>query len=183
MDENVGASAVAHALVFAPSVPSRWRRLPPRPILHIMIQATQSTMKAIALDRFGGLETMKLQMLPVPEVGPNEVLIHVESAGMGQWDAFEREGGFAREFGIEPKFPYVLGSDGAGTVAAVGDRVKGLKPGDRVYAFRLAESQGRFLRRVRRGQGGRCLAHPRQADDPAGGRDARGRDDRASRLG
>ena len=35
-----------------------------------MIQATQSTMKAIALDRFGGLETMKLQMLPVPEADP-----------------------------------------------------------------------------------------------------------------
>ena len=29
-----------------------------------MRQATQSTMKAIALDRFGGLETMKLQTLP-----------------------------------------------------------------------------------------------------------------------
>ena len=27
-------------------------------MLHTMIQATQSTMKAIALDRFGGLETM-----------------------------------------------------------------------------------------------------------------------------
>jgi NADPH:quinone reductase len=101
-------------------------------------------MKAVALDRFGGLETMKLQMLPVPEVGANEVLIHVEWAGVGQWDPFEREGGFAREFGIEPKFPYMLGSDGAGTVAAVGDRVKGLKPGDRVYAFGLLNPKGGF---------------------------------------
>jgi hypothetical protein len=125
-------------------MPSRWRCSPLRLTLHIMIQATQSTMKAIALDRFGGLETMKLQMLPVPEVGPNEVLIHVEWAGVGQWDPFEREGGFAREFGIEPKFPYVLGSDGAGTVAAVGDRVKGLKPGDRVYAFGLLNPKGGF---------------------------------------
>jgi NADPH:quinone reductase len=113
-------------------------------MLHTMIQATQSTMKAIALDRFGGLETMKLQMLPVPEVAPNEVLIHVEWAGVGKWDPFEREGGFAREFGIEPKFPYVLGSDGAGTVAAIGDRVKGLKPGDRVYAFSFLNPKGGF---------------------------------------
>ena len=140
-------------------------------------------MKAIALDRFGGLETMKLQMLPVPEVGPDEVLIHVEWAGVGKWDPFEREGGFAKVFGIEPKFPYVLGSDGAGTVAAVGDGVERINPGDRVYAFGLRESQGRFLRRVRRGQGRRRLAHPRQADDPAGRRYARGRYDRASRLG
>jgi NADPH:quinone reductase len=104
----------------------------------------QSTMKAVALDRFGGLETMKLQMLPVPEVGPNEVLIHVEWAGVGQWDPFEREGGFAKVFGIEPKFPYVLGSDGAGTVADVGDRVKGFTPGDRVYAFGLVNPKGGF---------------------------------------
>ncbi|MBV8135095.1 MAG: NADP-dependent oxidoreductase [Deltaproteobacteria bacterium] len=101
-------------------------------------------MKAIALDRFGGLETMKLQMLPVPELGSNEVLIHVEWAGVGKWDPFEREGGFAREFGIEPKFPYVLGSDGAGTIAAVGDRVKEFKRGDRVYAFSFLNPKGGF---------------------------------------
>ena len=113
-------------------------------MLDAMNQATQKTMKAIALDRFGGLETMKLQMLPVPEVGPNEVLIHVEWAGVGPWDPFEREGGFAKIFGIEPKFPYVLGSDGAGTVEEVGDRVKGFTPGDRVYAFGLVNPKGGF---------------------------------------
>ena len=86
----------------------------------------------------------------MPEVGPNEVLIHVECAGVGKWDPFEREGGSAREFGIEAKFPYVLGSDGAGTIAAVGDRVKELKPR---LLFQFSESQRRFLRRVRRGQG------------------------------
>jgi NADPH:quinone reductase len=101
-------------------------------------------MKAIALDRFGDLETMKLQTLPVPEVGPNEVLIQVEWAGVGPWDPFEREGGFAKIFGIEPKFPYVLGSDGAGAVAAVGDDVKTFKPGDRVYAFGLMNPKGGF---------------------------------------
>jgi NADPH2:quinone reductase len=111
-------------------------------MLHAMKQAT--TMKAIALDRFGDLETMKLQTLPVPEVGPNEVLIQLEWAGVGVWDPFEREGGFAKIFGIEPKFPYVLGSDGAGTVAAVGEGVKGLKPGDRVYAFGLVNPKGGF---------------------------------------
>ena len=38
---------------------------------------------------------------------------------MAVWDAFEREGGFAERSGIEAKFPYVLGSDGADIVAAV----------------------------------------------------------------
>ena len=51
-------------------------------------------------------------------------------------------GGFVEVFGIEAKFPYVLGSDSAGTIAAVGDDVKELKPGDRVYAFSLVNPKG-----------------------------------------
>src|SRR5687768_2877860 len=91
-------------------------------------------MRAAALDRFGGLETIRIQTLPVPKVGADEVLIRVETADVAVWDPFEREGGFAKMFGIEPKFPYVLGTDGAGTVAAVGEQVTRFKLGDRVYA-------------------------------------------------
>ncbi len=105
---------------------------------------TARTMKAAAIDRFGGVETLRLQTLPVPEVGPDEILIRVESAGVGQWDPFEREGGFARLFGIEPEFPYVLGSDGAGIVAAVGERVDRFKEGDRVYAISVLNPKGGF---------------------------------------
>src|SRR5688572_23592575 len=109
-----------------------------------MEQTTHNKMQAEAIDRFGGLETMKLRTLPVPEVGPDEVLIRVESAGVGVWDTFEREGGFAKLYGTEPKFPYVLGSDGAGTVAAVGKRVSRFNEGDRVYAFGLVNPKGGF---------------------------------------
>ncbi len=109
-----------------------------------MTQTTKNTMRAAAIDRFGGRETLTLQTLPVPEVGPDEVLIRVESAGVAVWDPFEREGGFAEMFGVEPKFPYVLGSDGAGTIAAVGVRVSRFKEGDRVYAAALANPKGGF---------------------------------------
>ncbi len=110
-----------------------------------MTQTIQNTMQAAAIDRFGGLETITLQTLAVPAVAPDEVLIRVESAGVGVWDVFEREGGFAEEFGGEPKFPYVLGSDGAGTVAAVGERVGRFNEGDRVYAAAaLANPKGGF---------------------------------------
>jgi NADPH2:quinone reductase len=102
------------------------------------------TMRAAALDGFGGPEMITLHTLPVPEVGPDEVLIHVESAGVGVWDPYEREGGFAEMTGTEPKFPYVLGSDGAGTVAAVGKDVRRFHEGDRVYAFGLANPKGGF---------------------------------------
>jgi NADPH:quinone reductase-like Zn-dependent oxidoreductase len=101
-------------------------------------------MRAAALDRFGGLETITMHTLPVPEVGPDEVLIRVESAGVGAWDPFEREGGFAERFGIGKTFPYVLGTDGAGTVVQVGEKVNGFKEGDRAYASVLANPKGGF---------------------------------------
>ena len=107
-------------------------------------QAKERRMRAIALDRFGGPETLKVQTVPVPEAGADEILIHVESAGVGAWDPFEREGGFVEVLGQKPKFPYVLGTDGAGTVAAVGENVKELKEGDRVYAAELGNPKGGF---------------------------------------
>jgi Alcohol dehydrogenase GroES-like domain len=86
-------------------------------------------------DRFGGIETLETQELPIPAVGADEVLVHVEAAGVGVWDPFEREGGFAKEFNIKPVFPLVLGSDGAGTVEAVGPQVKRLKKGTAFTEF------------------------------------------------
>ena len=109
-----------------------------------MNQHMQNTMRAAALDRFGGIETITMHTLPVPEVGSDEVLIRVESAGVGEWDPFEREGGFVKMSGTTPTFPYVLGTDGAGTVAAIGEQVKGVKKGDRVYAAALANPKGGF---------------------------------------
>jgi NADPH:quinone reductase-like Zn-dependent oxidoreductase len=101
-------------------------------------------MKAAAIDHFGGVETLAVKSLPVPQVADDEILIHVESAGVGVWDPFEREGGFAKLLGIEPNFPYVLGSDGAGTVAAVGRKAKRFGEGDRIYACSLANPKGGF---------------------------------------
>jgi NADPH:quinone reductase-like Zn-dependent oxidoreductase len=79
--------------------------------------------------------------LPVPEVGPDEVLIRVDVAGIGSWDRDEREGRYAEYLG-EPMFPYVLGWDGAGNIAAVGERVNRFKEGDRVYAAAFPKRGG-----------------------------------------
>ena len=107
-------------------------------------EAKEKTMRAVALDHFGGPETLKIQTVPIPEAGADEILIHVEAAGVGAWDPFEREGGFVEVLGLEPRFPYVLGTDGAGTVAAVGVNVKEFKEGDRVYAAELGNPKGGF---------------------------------------
>lgn len=109
-----------------------------------MNNKSHQTMRAVAIDEFGGVEKMKPRELPVPEVATDEILIRVDTAGVGVWDPFEREGGFAKEFGMQPSFPHVLGSDGAGTVEAVGDDVHSLKRGDRVYGISFMSPNGGF---------------------------------------
>src|SRR3712207_6723554 len=109
-----------------------------------MEHLSKNTMRAIALDTFGGVETMTLRTLPVPTVGPNEVLIRIEIAGVGEWDPFEREGGYATMLGYAPQFPYVLGSEGAGTVVAIGEHVTRFSKGDQVYALGFLNPKGGF---------------------------------------
>ena len=109
-----------------------------------MKSQSHQTMRAVAIDEFGGIEKMKARELPVPEVAPDEILVQVDTAGVGVWDPFEREGGFAKEFGMQANFPHVLGSDGAGTVEEVGDEVRSLKRGDRVYGINLMNPKGGF---------------------------------------
>ncbi|HKG58992.1 MAG TPA: NADP-dependent oxidoreductase [Pyrinomonadaceae bacterium] len=107
-------------------------------------QAKEQTMRAVALDEFGGPETLQIQNLPIPQIEAQEVLIRVEAAGVGAWDPYEREGRFVEITGMKPTFPYVLGTDGAGTIAAVGEDVSRFKEGDRVYAAELANPKGGF---------------------------------------
>jgi NADPH:quinone reductase-like Zn-dependent oxidoreductase len=103
-----------------------------------------NTMKAVVLDRFGGPEELAMRNIPVPDIGSNELLIRVEYAGVGEWDIFEREGGYAETLGTKPEFPYILGSEGAGSVAALGENVRGFNIGDRVYASGFLNPKGGF---------------------------------------
>src|SRR5215831_6901868 len=110
----------------------------------LMKNKSHQTMRAVAIDEFGGIEKMKPRELPVPDVAADEILIRVDTAGVAVWDPFEREGGFANEFGMQPHFPHVLGWDGAGTVEEVGDDVHNLKRGDRVYGINFLGPKGGF---------------------------------------
>lgn len=106
-----------------------------------MTQTLPDTMEAAVLSRFGGIEALTVQRVRVPKVGPGEVLIRIEAAGVGAWDGDEREGRYAEYLG-KPRFPYVLGWDGAGIVAAVGEHVRRFAEGDRVYATAFPKQQG-----------------------------------------
>ncbi|MEA2904395.1 MAG: hypothetical protein QOI12_1782 [Alphaproteobacteria bacterium] len=98
-------------------------------------------MLAAAIDRFGGPDVITLHTLPVPAVAAEEVLIALDTAGVGPWDAEIRAGWYP---GRKPKFPLVLGTDGAGLVAAIGSRVRRLKVGDKVYSYSWANPKGGF---------------------------------------
>lgn len=101
-------------------------------------------MKAVVLDRFGGVDELSSRRIPLPQVGDDDVLIRVEFAGVGSWDAGERAGNYDGVFGVASTFPYVLGWDAAGTVAAVGRNVTRFDVGDRVYAATMPVPRGGF---------------------------------------
>ena len=99
------------------------------------------TMRAVAIDRYGGPSVLSMHSLPVPAPGSNEVLIAVNTAGVGAWDAHMREE--PSESGHD-HFPRILGTDGSGTIVAVGSRVRHLQTGNRVFAYSYDNPKGGF---------------------------------------
>src|ERR1044072_5227907 len=100
------------------------------------------SMRAAAIDRSGPPSALTLHELPSPKPGPQEVVIAVETAGIGSWDASIRDGSWKTPG--RPHFPLVPGVDGAGIVVAKGARVRRLRIGDRVYAYEFGNRQGGF---------------------------------------
>jgi NADPH:quinone reductase-like Zn-dependent oxidoreductase len=99
-----------------------------------MSSSIPQVMKAAAIDRFGGPEVLHLERLPVPKPAENELLIQLDMAGIGVWDPYVREGELSEG---RPRFPQVIGNDGAGVVVATGEGVKRFQVGDRVYAYTM----------------------------------------------
>ena len=98
-------------------------------------------MQAAAIDRGGGAEVLTLHTLPVPRPAVDEVLVAVDTAGVASWDASIRE--HPSEIS-HARMPLVLGTDGAGVVAALGTAVHGFKVGERVYSYSWDNPQGGF---------------------------------------
>src|SRR2546426_3233348 len=86
-------------------------------------------MKAILVREFGGTEVLKLEEVPTPKPAAGQVLVRIHGAGVNPYDTYMRAGTYS----VKPPLPYTPGSDGAGVIEAVGDGVKKVKKGDRVY--------------------------------------------------
>jgi NADPH:quinone reductase-like Zn-dependent oxidoreductase len=99
------------------------------------------TMQAAAIDRAGGPEVVTLHRLAVPKPAADEVLIAINTAGVASWDVGLRR---HPESIKHSAFPLVLGTDGAGLVAALGAKVRGFRIGDPVYSYSWDNPQGGF---------------------------------------
>lgn len=101
-------------------------------------------MRAAGVHEFGG----RVEVLDLPDPrdpGPDEVLIEVAAAGVGNWDEIVRTG----NWNIGRDAPMALGVEVAGTVIAVGSEVTGLEPGDEVLGHPLQlREQGCWAQRL-----------------------------------
>ena len=82
-------------------------------------------MKAVRLVKVG--QPLEMHEIPIPEVGLQDILVKVKAAGICHSDAHYRAG-------VSPvrPLPMTLGHEVAGVVEKVGEKVTGLRPGDRV---------------------------------------------------
>ena len=109
-------------------------------------------MKAITYTEYGSPDVLQLRELTKPEPKENEILIRIRATRVNYGDMLARKFGSVTtkefnmpgilllparmEFGIRKPKKYVLGSEFAGVIEAVGKEVKRFKTGDAVFGYR-----------------------------------------------
>jgi NADPH:quinone reductase-like Zn-dependent oxidoreductase len=95
-------------------------------------------MKAVRIHRFGAPEVIVTEEIPKPVANAGEVVVKVEAAGVGPWDALIRRGNSA----LPQILPLTLGSDFSGVIDSVGAGVEQFKVGDEVFGVTAAGFTG-----------------------------------------
>ncbi len=83
-------------------------------------------MKAVYIEHTGGPEALQFGDQPKPEPAEGQALVKIAASGVNFIDTYHRTGLY------KLPMPAILGSEGAGTVEAVGEGVTTVKAGDRV---------------------------------------------------
>jgi NADPH:quinone reductase len=96
-------------------------------------------MRAVRFDETGGPDVLRVVEVADPEPGPGEVLVEVAAAGVNFIDTYQRSGAYPVEL---PRTP---GSEGAGTIVAVGEGVAHRQVGERVA---WTDGPGSYAERV-----------------------------------
>jgi alcohol dehydrogenase len=88
--------------------------------------------RAVLIHSYGDSERVRIEEVPRPTPGPDELLVRVQAASINPVDFKIRDG--AVKVLLKYRFPLILGNDLCGVVEAVGPSVTGFAPGDEVYA-------------------------------------------------
>jgi NADPH:quinone reductase-like Zn-dependent oxidoreductase len=102
-------------------------------------------MRAAYVEELGPPEKIRYGELPVPAIGPTDVLVAVEAVAVNRVDALIRASGGAGAFRTSTPFPFVIGRDLVGTVERAGPGAA-FAPGQRVWCNSLGHGgrQGSF---------------------------------------
>src|SRR6478752_1854168 len=91
---------------------------------------------AAYVEQRGPAESIRLGELPVPDLGPDDVLVAVTAVSVNPVDTYVRSGRYDTPIPL----PFIVGRDLVGTVAAVGSAVRDLTEGDAVWANSLGHA-------------------------------------------
>ncbi|MFB7496347.1 NADP-dependent oxidoreductase [Streptomyces sp. NPDC056161] len=90
-------------------------------------------MRAARYHEYGGTETLVIEEVPDPRPGPAEIRIRVSAAGVNPVDWKVRSGAVRDVLPVE--LPAIPGRDAVGVVDEIGDEVRGVSIGDRVFGL------------------------------------------------
>lgn len=97
---------------------------------------TSRTRRAAYIDQRGPAESIRIGELPVPELGPDDVLVAVTAVSVNPVDTYVRSGRYDTPIPL----PFIVGRDLVGTVAEIGSAVRGLAVGEPVWANSLGHA-------------------------------------------
>src|SRR3977135_4246399 len=100
-------------------------------------------MKAVLLVGHGGPEMLRYGDAPDPVAGAGDIVVDVHAASVNAADYKVRLGGYSTL-----KFPYILGRDFSGVVAAVGEGVTDFSVGDPVFGVLDAGKEGAYAEKI-----------------------------------
>src|SRR5581483_9604381 len=97
-------------------------------------------MKAARIHEFGSPDVIRIDDVPQPTPNEGEILVRVEAAGVGPWDALFRE----RKIAVDSPLPLILGSDVSGVVEATRPGRTKFNTGDEVYGLTNSQFLGAY---------------------------------------
>lgn len=110
--------------------------------LHANADRVEIKTRAAYITEFGGPEVVRYGDLSIPAIGPTDLLVQTEALAVNPVDCLIRAGVYR----TPTPFPFVVGRDVVGTVAAAGPGATGVVVGDRVWSNSLGHGgrQGSF---------------------------------------